>query len=32
MTFNENETKLNWNVPEYIEEGLVWLAKNEIEE
>jgi predicted ATP-dependent endonuclease of OLD family len=32
MTFNEKETKLNWNVPKYIEEGLVWLAKNEIVE
>lgn len=30
MTFNEKEAKLNWNVPKYIEEGLVWLAKNEI--
>ena len=30
MTFNENETGLNWDVPKYIEEGLVWLAKNEI--
>lgn len=29
MTFNEKETKLNWNVPKYIEEGLVWLVKNE---
>lgn len=32
MTFNEKETKLNWDVPKYIEEGLVWLAKNEIAE
>ena len=32
MTFNEKETKLNWNVPKYIEEGLVWLVKNEIVE
>lgn len=32
MTFNENETKLNWCVPKYIEEGLVWLSKNEIAE
>ncbi len=29
MTFNESETKLNWDVPKYIEEGLMWLAKNE---
>ena len=28
----EKETKLNWNVPKYIEEGLVWLVKNEIVE
>ncbi|WP_346863761.1 AAA family ATPase [uncultured Draconibacterium sp.] len=32
MTFNEKESKLNWNVPKYIEEGLVWLVKNEIVE
>lgn len=32
MTFNEKETKLNWNIPKYIEEGLVWLVKNEIVE
>lgn len=32
MTFNEKETKLYWNVPKYIEEGLVWLVKNEIVE
>ena len=31
MTFNENEAKLKWDVPKYIEEGLVWLANNEIE-
>jgi putative ATP-dependent endonuclease of OLD family len=30
MTFNETETKLEWKVPKYIEEGLVWLANNEI--
>lgn len=30
MTFNESETKQNWSVPKYIEEGLVWLANNEI--
>ncbi|MEO7990144.1 MAG: AAA family ATPase [Chryseolinea sp.] len=30
MVFNERETKLKWNVPKYIEEGLVWLANNEI--
>jgi predicted ATP-dependent endonuclease of OLD family len=30
MVFNESETKLKWNVPKYIEEGLVWLANNEI--
>jgi len=30
MTFNEIETKQSWNVPKYIEEGLVWLANNEI--
>jgi len=30
MVFNEVETKLSWNVPKYIEEGLVWLANNEI--
>lgn len=30
MTFNETETKLEWQVPKYIEEGLVWLANNEI--
>ena len=32
MVFNESETLLKWEVPKYIEEGLVWLAKNEIEE
>lgn len=32
MVFNESETHLKWEVPKYIEEGLVWLAKNEIEE
>jgi putative ATP-dependent endonuclease of OLD family len=30
MTFDESETKQNWNVPKYIQEGLVWLANNEI--
>lgn len=30
MIFNETETKLEWKVPKYIEEGLVWLASNEI--
>lgn len=30
MVFNESETKLKWDVPKYIEEGLVWLANNEI--
>jgi putative ATP-dependent endonuclease of the OLD family len=30
MTFNETETQLEWKVPKYIEEGLVWLANNEI--
>jgi predicted ATP-dependent endonuclease of OLD family len=30
MVFNEIETKCKWGVPKYIEEGLVWLAKNEI--
>lgn len=30
MTFNETETKLEWKVPKYIEEGLMWLANNEI--
>ena len=30
MTFSETETKLEWQVPKYIEEGLVWLANNEI--
>lgn len=29
MIFNEGDTKLKWDVPKYIEEGLVWLAKNE---
>jgi putative ATP-dependent endonuclease of OLD family len=28
MVFNENETKVKWEVPKYIEEGLVWLANN----
>lgn len=32
MIFNENETKCKWDVPKYIEEGLVWLANNEIAE
>ena len=32
MVFNEGETKLKWSVPKYIEEGLVWLANNEITE
>ena len=30
MVFNESEAKLKWDVPKYIEEGLVWLANNEI--
>jgi len=30
MVFNEGEIKLLWDVPKYIEEGLVWLANNEI--
>lgn len=30
MTFDENFTNLKWKVPKYIEEGLVWLANNEI--
>lgn len=30
ITFNETETKLEWKVPKYIEEGLMWLANNEI--
>lgn len=30
MTFNETETQLEWKVPKYIEEGLMWLANNEI--
>ncbi len=30
MTFSETETKLEWKIPKYIEEGLVWLANNEI--
>lgn len=29
LTFNESETKQSWNVPKYIEEGLLWLANNE---
>ena len=32
MVFNEGETELKWDVPKYIEEGLVWLVKNEIVE
>ncbi len=28
MTFNEDESNLEWQVPRYIEEGLVWLADN----
>lgn len=32
ITFNETEARLNWNVPKYIEEGLVWLANNVITE
>lgn len=32
MTFNETETKLEWHVPKYIEEGLVWLSNNVIAE
>lgn len=31
MTFDENKTKKEWQVPLYIKEGLVWLANNEIE-
>ena len=31
MVFNESKTKCKWGVPKYIEEGLVWLANNEIE-
>lgn len=31
MMFDENIARLIWNVPKYIEEGLVWLAKNEID-
>ena len=30
MTFDEYITKKEWQVPLYIKEGLVWLAKNEI--
>lgn len=30
ITFSETETKLEWKVPKYIEEGLMWLANNEI--
>ena len=30
MTFSESETKLDWNVPKYIAEGLVWLSNNVI--
>lgn len=30
MIFNESETECKWEVPKYIEEGLVWLANNEI--
>jgi hypothetical protein len=30
MIFNESETNCKWDVPKYIEEGLVWLANNEI--
>ncbi len=29
MVFNESEAKLKWDVPKYIEGGLMWLAKNE---
>lgn len=32
MTFNETEMKLEWRVPKYIEEGLVWLSNNVIAE
>lgn len=32
MVFNETESKTKWEVPKYIEEGLAWLAKNEITE
>lgn len=30
MVFNESEAGLRWEVPRYIEEGLAWLANNEI--
>lgn len=30
MSFNEIESKQIWYVPKYIEEGLLWLANNEI--
>lgn len=30
MTFNEETTKLKWEVPLYIKEGLEWLVKNEV--
>lgn len=29
MTFDEETTKLKWEVPLYIKEGLEWLAKND---
>ncbi len=29
MTFDEEATKLKWEVPLYIKEGLEWLAKND---
>lgn len=29
MTFDEETTKLEWEVPLYIKEGLEWLAKND---
>jgi predicted ATP-dependent endonuclease of OLD family len=32
MTFDESGTNLEWSVPKYISEGLVWLSKNEIAE
>lgn len=32
MTFDESGTNLEWNVPKYISEGLVWLSKNETAE
>ena len=29
MTYDEEITKLKWEVPLYIKEGLEWLAKND---